>query len=169
MPDLESRLRRLEDRAELQDLVVRYFIASDDDDFETLEACFAPEGAFWASGFGGGSGREVVLDTLRAGRNAMGPTVHTPDYTLFAFEGEDVATGQVGAHLELSLGGKTLFGAVRYTDRYVRRQGAWCILSREMRVIHMGPWDEVGNSLTREFNVCWPGLDPLRSDFPKRY
>ena len=32
MSDIESRIRRLEDRAELQDLVVKYFVASDDDD-----------------------------------------------------------------------------------------------------------------------------------------
>jgi SnoaL-like domain len=42
MSDLQRRIRRLEDRAELQDLVVRYFLAADDD-YDALAATFAAD------------------------------------------------------------------------------------------------------------------------------
>lgn len=164
MPDQEQRLRRLEDRAELQDLAVRYFIAADDDDYETLGGCFAADGAFSAGGFPGGSTREEIVDFIRNDRQTMGTTVHTPHYSLLTFDGDDRATGVVGAHLELARGGTTLFGAVRYYDTYVRTAGRWYIREREMRTVHVGPWDEVGTSLTADLRVRWPGIDPLPSD-----
>lgn len=168
MTDLERRIRRLEDRAELQDLVVHYFIASDDDDYEMLATTFAPDGTFSAGGFEGASGRDAVVESLRSSRKLMGATVHTPNYALFEFQDDDHATGSVGAHLELSMAGRTLFGAVRYTDAYVRIDGRWQIQCRDMRTIHIGPWEDVGTSLTSELCVRWPGFDPLPSDYPKK-
>lgn len=168
MTPIEERLRRLEDRAELQDLIVRYFIASDDDDYETLADVFAPECSFRASGFEGAQGRKAVVENLRIGRSYMGATVHSPDYALISFKDDDHAIGIVGAHLELSMGGKTLFGAVRYSDEYVRWEGRWRFHSREMRCIHMGPWEDVKTSLTDELCVRWPGIEPKPSDYPKK-
>ena len=168
MSDLERRIRRMEDRAELQDLVVRYFIASDDDDYATLASTFAIDGTFSAGSFPGGAGRDAVVECLRSGRSMMGPTVHTPNYALFTFQDDDHATGQVGAHLELSIGGRTVFGAVRYIDAYVRAEDRWQFKSRDMRTIHMGPWEDAGTSLTTELNVRWPGVPPMRSDYPKK-
>lgn len=168
MSTFEERLRRLEDRAELQDLVVRYFIASDDDDYETLADVFAPDCSFSASGFEAAHGRDAVVENLRVARTYMGATVHTPNYALFKFHSDDRATGIVGAHLELAMAGKTLFGAVRYTDEYIWWEGRWRFRSREMRSIHMGSWDEVATSLTDEFCVRWPGIPAKRSDYPKK-
>lgn len=163
MSDLEARIRHIEDRAELQDLAVRYFMAADDDDYEALGACFADDGEFSAGGFPGGASRQEVVDFIREDRKSMVATVHTPNYSLLQVDG-DTATGVVGAHLELARGGTTLFGAVRYFDEYVRRDGRWQIRKREMRTIHVGPWDDVGTSLTEEKRVRWPGIDPMLSD-----
>ena len=41
MPEIEARVGRLEDRAALHDLVVRYFLACDDDDLAGIGAAFA--------------------------------------------------------------------------------------------------------------------------------
>jgi len=168
MSDIESRIRRLEDRAELQDLVVKYFVASDDDDYETLAATFAVGGTFSAGIFPGGIGRAAVVDCLRAGRDMMGPTIHTPDYTLFDFQSDTAASGLVGAHLELSIGDQTVFAAVRYIDSYEKNNGHWELKSREMRTIHAGPWQDVNTSLSAELCVRWPGVGPMKSDFPKK-
>jgi hypothetical protein len=168
MSDLESRLRRLEDRAELEDLVVRYFVASDDDDYETLASTFASDGTFSAGIFPGGAGRDAVVECLRSGRNMMGPTIHTPSYTLFDFQSENRASGLVGAHLELSIGEQTIFAAVRYIDEYEKNNGRWQFKRREMRTIHAGPWEEVGTSLSAELCIRWPGVSPMKSDFPKK-
>lgn len=168
MWEIERRIRRMEDRAALHDLIVRYFVAADDDDYVVLARSFAPNARFIAGGFEGGTTRDEVVDFIRRDREKMGPTIHTPNYALFEFQDDDHATGVIGAHLELSRGGRTLFGAVRYTDEYVRLGGKWVIQHREMRTIYMGPWEEVGTSLTSELCVRWPGLEPSPSDFPKK-
>ena len=124
--------------------------------------------AFSAGSFPGGVGREAVVECLRSGRKVMGPTVHTPNYTLFDFKDDNRATGVVGAHLELSIGGRTVFGAVRYIDECAREEGRWRFSKRDMRTIHMGPWEDAATSLTTELNVRWPGIPPMASDFPKK-
>lgn len=168
MSGVERRLKRLEDRAELQDLVVRYFVAVDGDDYTALSEILSSGMSFAASGFPGGSGRESVVNALKSARNAMGATVHTHDYTLLDIQDDGHATGLVGAHLELAIGNQTVYAAVRYVDEYIREAGSWHIHRREMKVIHAGPWGDVGSSLTAERPVRWPGMEALPSDMPRR-
>jgi hypothetical protein len=97
----------------------------------------------------------------------MGVTVHTPNYTLLTFTGEDRASGVVGAHLELAMGGTTVYGAVRYLDEYVRTDTGWRFARREMATIHVGDWSEVAASLTNDKRVRWPGQDPAPADLPR--
>jgi len=167
VPSLEDRVRKLEDRAAIQDLVAFYFQATDDDDAAGLAACFTRDARFLASGFEGGKGREGIVAFLGEARSAMQQTVHTPNYVHIAFQGNDAATGTVMAHLEIGIGGTTIFAAVRYLDEYRREDGAWRIASREMRAVHVGPWADVGTSLTDPLNVRWPGAEPAPSDFPR--
>lgn len=166
MSDIERRLKALEDRAELQDLAVRYFIATDDDDYVTLETLFTPDAVFRAGGFTGGTDRAAIMAFLRSARAHMGVTIHTPHYSLISFTGEDRATGVVGAHLEIAMVGQSLFGAVRYSDEYQRRDGRWHFSRREMLIVHMGPWEQVATSLTADKRVRWPGNDPQQADLP---
>lgn len=164
----EALLRSLADRAEIQDLVVKYFIAADDGDVEGLGALFAPDGKFE---LGGGAepvvGRDNVMDFVRAFRAPMGPTVHTPDYTLILSVDGDRATAVSGAHLELARGGTTLWGAVRYEDELVRIDGAWLFASRAMKTIHIGPWDDAATSLTTPLRARWPDAPPAEADLPR--
>lgn len=160
MTDLKRRLRSLEDRAALQDLIVRYFVASDDDDYPTLAGQFSADATFEAGGQVVAQGGAGITAFIREARSHMGLTIHTPNYSLFEFDGENRATGLVGAHLELSMAGKSLFGAVRYQDRYVRQADRWLFGERVFQVIHIGPWDDVGRSLTELLPVRWPGMPP---------
>lgn len=168
MPTLEERIARLEDRAEITDLAARYFLATDDDDYEVLADCFTRQADFEASGFEGGSGREGIIEFLKAARAGMGQTVHTIDYAHVTSTGPDTAAGIVTAHLELGMGTTTVFAAVRYIDRYEREDGRWRISARSMKTVHLGSWDEVASSLTETHNVRWPGGEPARSDFPRQ-
>lgn len=168
MATLEDRVRKLEDRAELHDLVATYFQATDDDDYDRLGDCFTSDAIFEASGFPDSAGRVAITDFLKAARSAMGQTVHTPDYLHLRFDGADEASGTLAAHLELGIGEATYFAAVRYLDRYRREDGQWRIARREMRAIHVGPWSDVGASLSRALNIRWPGAAPQPSDFPRR-
>ncbi|PFG49925.1 SnoaL-like protein [Amycolatopsis sulphurea] len=162
-----ASVSRLEDRAAIEDLVLKYFLAADDDDWETLGASFAEDGSFSAGAFPGGDDRESVVKFIQADRQNMGVTVHTQNTTLLTFTDDDHADGVVGAHLELARGGTTVYGAVRYYDTYVRTAEGWQIKTREMAIIHVGPWDEVGTSLTAPNRARWPGADPAPADLPR--
>ena len=168
MPDIESRVGRLEDRAELHDLVVRYFLACDDDDLHGIGDAFVENGRFSISSFVGGETRSDVVAFLADQRSRMGLTVHTPNYALFTFTGPDSARGLVGAHLELVFGENSVFGAVRYADEYVREADGWRILSRDMRTTYMAPWSDVGTTFASPLPVAWPGFDPVASDHPRK-
>ncbi|HEX8419647.1 MAG TPA: nuclear transport factor 2 family protein [Sphingomonas sp.] len=165
--DLEQRLRRLEDRAAINDLVVAYFLAADGDDLDGVGASFTQDATFSSSGAVNASGRDGIVEFIRGAREHMGLTIHTPHYNQLTFDGDDGARGLVGAHLELVLGGSTVCGAVRYVDTYVRSPGAWLISSRDMRTIYMAPWLEVGEAFASHTPVRWPGAAGSRSDYPR--
>jgi uncharacterized protein (TIGR02246 family) len=163
---LEERIKTLEDRAEIQDLVARYFKVTDDDDEAALADCFTADARFVASGYEGGTTRDGVMAFLKSARSVMHQSVHTPHYVHITFTGPDAANGTVMAHLEIGMGGTTIFAAVRYLDVYARDDGQWRIASREMRAVHVGSWDLAASSLTDPKNVRWPGAVPAPSDFP---
>lgn len=167
MSDLEQRIRRLEDRAALDDLNVRYFLACDGDDYPGIGDSFAPDARFATSGVVAAIGREAIVDFIRASRGHMGLTVHTPHYGLYTFVDDDHAHGLVGVHLELVLGGEALFGAVRYQDEYRRTSQGWRVTDRDMRTIHIAPWNDVGQALLSDRPVRWPGIEPLPTDYPR--
>lgn len=168
MTTLEERIQKLEDRAEIQDLVARYFKVTDDDDEPALADCFTASARFIASGFDGGTGRDGVMAFLKAARSNMQQTVHTPHYVHIIFKGADEADGTVMAHLEIGIGGTTVYGAVRYLDTYAREGGKWRIATREMRTVHLGSWNLVASSMNDPNNVRWPGAEPAPSDFPRK-
>lgn len=168
MTTLEQRIQKLEDRAEIQDLVARYFMVTDDDNEPALADCFTRDARFIATGFDGGIGRDGVMEFLKAARSTMQQTVHTPNYVHITFKGPDEAEGTVMAHLEIGIGGTTVYAAVRYLDTYAREDGQWRIASREMGAVHLGSWDLVASSMTEPNNVRWPGAEPAPSDFPRK-
>jgi ketosteroid isomerase-like protein len=168
MTDVSRRVSRLEDRVELEELVVRYFLASDEDDLDAIRGAFSNDASFAVSGHVLGTGPDGIVSFIVGQRENMGLTLHTPNYVLFTFEGENVARGLVGAHLELVLGGQSTFGAVRYQDEYVREDGRWRIRTRDMRTIHIAPWTDVAEAFASETPQRWPGTEPGPSDFPRK-
>ena len=167
MPDLEERLRMLEDRAAIEDLNLCYFMAADDDDLTTLRDVYAPGATFSISGQLGGTGRDGVVAFLVEQRRRMGLTVHTPHHVLIGNRSADRADGIVAAHLELAIDGQSLFGAVRYQDEYVQLGGRWMIARRDMRTIHIAPWRDLDSAFASNRPVRWPGAEPQPSDFPR--
>lgn len=168
MADIEKRVARLEDRASIEDLVVRYFLAADGDDLAGVGDSFTDDATFSSSGSINATGRAGIVEFIAGARKHMGLTVHTPNYVLCTFHDDDHASGLVGAHLELVLGGQSLFGAVRYEDDYIRGADGWKISRRDMRTIHIAPWAEVGTSLASGTPIRWAGAEPQVSDYPRR-
>jgi hypothetical protein len=158
---IEERLRRLEDQIELQNLMLRYFIGCDDDNYEDLARLFADDAEYADR-----TGPQEIVGILRDSRSQMGPTIHTPDYTLIEFADADRASAMVGAHCELARGGTTVFGAARYIAQCVRRPDGWRIWRMERLWFHVGPWDQVGTSLTADLRVRWPDEPPESAELP---
>jgi hypothetical protein len=50
----------------------------------------------------------------------------------------------------MGIGEETRFGAMRYLDQYVREDGRWRIQERTLEFVHMGPWGQVDQSLTKQ-------------------
>lgn len=165
---IEQRVRRLEDRAAINDLIVAYFLAADGDDLEGVRASFANDATFSSSGAISASGRDSIVDFIQAARGNMGLTIHTPHYAQLSFEGDDAANGLIGAHLELVLDGTSVCGAVRYVDRYVQAGDRWLIAARDMRTIYIAPWLQVGEAFASNVPVRWPGATPSASDYPRK-
>jgi len=167
MSDIEARVRRLEDRGAINDVVVAYFLAADGDDIVNVGASFTKDATFSASGQLCARGRQGIMDFIANARTQMGLTIHTPHYAQVTFESTDFAKGIVGAHLELVVAGSSICGAVRYADEYARGEGCWRIKSRDMRTIYIAPWLEVGEALASSTPARWPGSNAAQSDYPR--
>jgi hypothetical protein len=160
--DLEQRVRLLEDRLDIEELVMRYFLAIDSMDMPALAATFAVDARF-----GEQTGREAIVEFQGASRRTMGVTIHTPHHVDLAFEGRDRAAGAVGAHCELERDGICLVGALRYNDSYIRSPGGWVFAARDVEYYFLCPWDEVDTSLTAAQRVRWPGGQPRAATLPR--
>jgi hypothetical protein len=158
-PDAEKRIRRIEDRLEIQDLAVRYCIAIDDSDYDGMLPMYTEK-----AGLGELTGRQEVVGQLRAIRSTYGRTIHTPHGHTVRFVDDDHATGIVLSHAELDIAGQTIHAAIRYYDDYEREEGAWRFANRALKFAYALPVHELGESLTSDLPVRWPGTEPAPAD-----
>ena len=126
MSDLEERIRRVEDRPDLRELVVRYTLAVDEHDMEALGTLFAPDGGFGRAGNPAGvvRGRDEVVATLGRLLGQVGPSFHVVHDQVISFDesGPGKAAGVVNCHAETS-GATQYVAAIRYHDTYARHDG----------------------------------------------
>jgi hypothetical protein len=132
--ELTTRVRRLEDRAELWELVCRYAVAVDDEDYGTLETLFAPDAEFVGLSGDTTSGRDAVIDYLRErASTAHKQRVHTPTSQVLESLGEDRAEALVNCYAALfGHDGSETFFAFRYRDEYQRAAGRWSFRRRHV-------------------------------------
>jgi len=129
----DARLRRLEDRFAIQDLVAAYCNAIDERDLDRFLSLFTDEavqrhrdGVMRVDG-------KAALETYYRQRFAgYGYTYHYPHASTVSFESDDDATGVVTGHAEMSVDGELVLAAIRYTDRYRRTSGGWRFAEREL-------------------------------------
>jgi hypothetical protein len=157
--DIAARLRRMEDREDLHDLVLRYCRAVDDKDWAALGELFANYAEL-----GEAVGREAVVVALQSGREGYGRTVHTSHGQLLDFVDSDNATGMVTSHVELDVDGKTVMCFIRYYDRYVREAARWHFARRDLKFLYALPWAEMSVALTDHLPIRWPGTAPAPFD-----
>jgi ketosteroid isomerase-like protein len=138
-PDLERRLRRVEDRFEIQELVARYGFAMDDRDVAALPGLFTADAEVTSQdGSMQAAGRDAVVQMFRRRLEALGPSNHFTHDRLLTFspDSPDEAEGLVLSHAEMNLRGAAMVTAIRYRDRYRCEDGCWRFRSRALSFMY---------------------------------
>ncbi|GIU93363.1 MAG: hypothetical protein KatS3mg011_2269 [Acidimicrobiia bacterium] len=133
--DLEARLRRLEDKEEIRQLVTRYGLVVDEMDLDGIADLFTPDAELCSrDGVFAAKGIEAILDTYRARFEVLGPTYHYVHGQTIDLDPDDPdrARGITTSHAEVVRNGEAMMVAVVYHDEYRRFQGAWRFARREM-------------------------------------
>lgn len=152
----DDRIRMLEDRAEITQLVARYGPAVDDREYEQLGDLYTSDAIFDSVG-GRISGRDQVIDYYRMKGDEYGATYHYPNSTEIHLDGPDDARGVVCAHAELSINGETFAIALRYHDTYRREGGAWRFYERVVKLLYVLSMADLHSGLAERDRVRWPG------------
>jgi ketosteroid isomerase-like protein len=175
--DLLRRIRRLEDRAEIGELVARYCLVMDDRDMTGMTELFTPDAIVRSrDGVMHASGLTAVVAMFRGRFAVLGPSNHFTHDRIVRFEEDDpdAASGIVLAHAEMNRKGQPMLAAIRYADRYRRLQGRWRIAERVLSFFYYVPTaeylDALGPGLAarmRAYDVArpadWPeGLESWR-------
>ena len=149
---LERRLRRIEDREAIRELIGRYGLAMDNKDFGLVAEIFAEDARFaWFDGAFDIVGRDAIVDMYRTRLAAAGPSFHFTHDQFIDWDpaDEDRATGLVLAHAETSAGPTQGLVAVRYHDRYVRQGERWLFKERLLGFLYNVPVAEYDGILKK--------------------
>ena len=163
MDELERRLRRVEDRWEIADLIADYALKVDDRDWAAIEDMYAEDSVF-DSAAGRHEGRAAVTKYYAERTELFGVTYHIPHTHTVTFVSDDEATGVVAGHAELSYGGSGFIIAMRYHDLYVRERGRWRFKERDVRQLYAVPMADLPEAMTQELRKRWPGTEPAPAD-----
>ena len=158
--DLLRRIRRLEDRAEIGELVARYCLVMDDRDMSAMPEIFTPDVVVRSSdGVMHSVGLPAVMEMFRGRFSVLGPSNHFTHDRIVRFDDDDsdAASGIVLAHAEMNRKGQPMLAAIRYADRYRRAGGRWRIAERVMSFFYYVPTaeylDALGPGLARRMRA----------------
>ena len=162
---LEARIARLEARAEIQELLMRYTFLIDDHEFDALGELFAPDARFGSPGSthrDGGDRRE-----LPQARRLYPVTLHEARGIVIEFFDDDHATGQVLGFSEQANEQHTVITSFRYADEYVRVAGHWRFAERAVSTLYAMTHAELAaGGLAWELRKRWPHRAPAPAELP---
>ncbi|HEY9350590.1 MAG TPA: nuclear transport factor 2 family protein, partial [Acidothermales bacterium] len=124
----EERVRRLEDRAAIQDLAVMYGYVMDERVVDGIARLFTNDATLRsADGVFAATGLDEIVKTYQGRFDVLGPTNHFVHGHVVQFDdGEpDVATGIVSSHAEVVRNDQPMWVALRYQDTYRRTPEGW--------------------------------------------
>jgi ketosteroid isomerase-like protein len=157
-------LERLVAREAIEDLAVRYAMAVDDRDVDTVLSCFIPDGTFVRRGTEtSGSELRPFWERMMA---RYGLTVHTVHGHLVTVDaGTATATGVQAGSAELHHAGTLVRASYRYRDRYARLDGRWLFARRELAFAYvLADGEPFPDGIDR---IRWPGTEPEPADYPE--
>lgn len=153
--DLESRIRRLEDRAEISELVIKYAVGVDRRDWKMFAACFTDPAYTDFSELGGAAGsspKAELVGGIAAVLDGFTVTQHLSPNHLTEFDDADpdraVCYSYMYAQhvLEGAAGGEFYLLRGWYANHVVRTSDGWRI---ERLIQHVG-WQEGNTSAVAE-------------------
>lgn len=142
---IESRLRRLEDRHEIAELIARYCLVMDNREVEAIATLFTHDVHVWsADGVMGARGREAAVQMFLGRFAVLGPSNHFTHDRIVEFDASDPdhARGMVLSHAEMQRKGQPMLAAIRYQDVYRREEGAWRFAERGLSFMYYVPTAE---------------------------
>jgi hypothetical protein len=166
---LENRIRRIEDRAAIQELAILYGFVMDERDEPGIREIFTEDATLRSQdGVFAASGLEEIVTTYLGRFSALGPTNHFSHGHVVRFKDDDpdVATGIIASHAEVSRNGVSMVVALRYKDTYRRVDGRWRIADRLMGYMYYLPVTEYAEGLGDPNSIRVYGK-PQQSDWPE--
>jgi hypothetical protein len=166
---MEERIRRLEDRAAIQELGILYGFVMDERDEAGIRQIFAADATLRSQdGVFSASGIEEIVQTYLGRFAALGPTNHYSHGHVVRFDDADpdAATGLLASHAEVSRNGVAMQVALRYKDTYRRVDGRWRFADRLMSYMYYLPVAELAEGLGDRNSVRAYG-DHRPADWPE--
>jgi ketosteroid isomerase-like protein len=136
---LEARLRRIEDKADIEDLVVLYGFVMDERDLDGVRRLFADDATLRShDGVFAAAGMDQILRTYQGRFDALGPTNHVSHGHVVRFDDgdPDIARGLVAGHAEVVRNDEAMLVGLRYRDVYRRTQDGWRFQDRLMSYMY---------------------------------
>ena len=142
MRTLEERLRELESRTEIGELVARYGLVMDNRDMAAMPSLFTHDVRIRSGdGVMDSQGREAAIELFRSRFKVLGPSNHFTHDRIVTFDpaNPERATGIVLSHAEMNRLGQPMLTAIRYHDEYRVEDGAWRFASRILHMVYYVP------------------------------
>ena len=140
--DFGKRLRQLEDRTEIGELIARYCLVMDNRDMEGMSLLFTPDAVVRsADGVMHARGLAAIVDMFHGRFKVLGPSNHFTHDRIVTFDAADpdLARGTVLAHAEMHRLGQPMLTAIRYEDVYRRHDDSWRFADRLLTFFYYVP------------------------------
>jgi 3-phenylpropionate/cinnamic acid dioxygenase small subunit len=121
LAELEHRIKGLEDKQAVADLLIRYGQVVDDQDADGVRELFTEDARFHsANGLRDGRGIEGVMQHLASRWDIIKTSYHITHGHILDTDQPDEATGVLFSHAEIARDGTPMISTCRYDDRYRR-------------------------------------------------
>lgn len=163
---LEARVARLEARAEIQELLVRYTFLIDDHEFEAIGELFTPDARFGSPG-STHVGRQAIVANYRKLGQLYPITWHEARGSVIELVDDENARGTVVGFSEQANDQHTVITSFRYRDQYVRLDGRWRFAVREVYTFYAMTHAELAaGGLSADLRKRWPHRAPAPAELP---
>lgn len=147
---LENRLRAVEDRLAIQQLITLYGFVMDERDSDGMSSLFTHDARLAsADGVMDAEGLDRIVETYQSRYDALGATNHFVHGLVLRFDelDPDIAHGVVSGHAEVVRNDETFWVALRYLDDYRRTAHGWRIASRVMSYMYYAKVDDYAETM----------------------